>query len=263
VGVALGRDFIYAVDAANNQVRKLDPQGHFVAEIGARASGRGRLNGPQGVALDPQGNILVADTANDRIVKFAPNGSVLATWGAKGGSGPPGAGPGELRGPTALLVNPAGDVLIADTGNNRIEELRPDGSFLDAWGGLGSRPGRFHQPTGLALDRAGNVYVVDRGNNRVEKFDAHGHYLSGWGTRGTRLGQFVHPAEIEIDCAGNIYVSDTGNNRVERFRPLSPPASVCLASARPASHRGPPHPRTPAGKAGPPARDNSWSRFGT
>ena len=171
--------------------------------------------------------------------RFTATGSFEAAYGADTESGASGSGPGQFRKPNAVVTDVAGNVYVADTANNRVELLGPNGGFITSWGGAGSRPGRFREPTGLALDTSGNVYVVDRLNNRVQAFDPRGRFLGGWGTRGTDPGQFVHPMGIAIDCAGNILVSDTDNNRVQRFRPVSSPPSSCAAPVAPALPRAP------------------------
>ena len=171
----------------------------------------------------------MADTDHNRILVYSPTGTLLARFGAGGGNGASGSGPGEFDHPEAVAVNGAGDMYVADTYNNRIVELSTAGAVLDEWGSRGTGDGRFHSPTGIALDAAGNVYVVDSENNRVEVFDPSGHFLQKWGERGIGPGEFSFPTAIAVDCAGDVYVADTNNNRVERFDLVSPFGSGCLA----------------------------------
>jgi len=118
---------------------------------------------------------------------------------------------------------------VADTANNRVVELAPDGTFLGELGQLGSGDGRLHTPTGVAVDAAGRVYVVDSVNNRVEVFDESGHYLAKWGVRGIGLGELSQPTAVAVGCEGSVYVADTNNNRVDRFDPASPAGVGCVA----------------------------------
>src|SRR5205823_3315725 len=124
-----------------------------------------------------------------------PEGSLLASWGAAGGNGSAGTGPGEFNDPASVAVDRTGSVYVADRRNNRVVELRADGSPLRAWGSRGSSDGHFFSPNGIALDGAGDVYVLDGGNNRVQVFDSGGRFLAKWGVRGSGLGEFSQPAE--------------------------------------------------------------------
>ena len=110
---------------------------------------------------------------------------MLARVGTEGGDGVAGSGTGQFNHPSAVAVAPSGSVFVADTANNRVVELAPDGTFLGELGQLGSGDGRLHTPTGVAVDAAGRVYVVDSVNNRVEVFDESGHYLAKWGCAGS------------------------------------------------------------------------------
>ena len=77
-----------------------------------------QLNGPKGVAVDPSGNIWVADTGQSRIVEFSSSGAYLTQFGNAGGDG-------QLWGPRGVAVDPSGNVWVADEGNNRIAEFSP------------------------------------------------------------------------------------------------------------------------------------------
>jgi DNA-binding beta-propeller fold protein YncE len=112
--------------------------------------------------------MYVADRENNCIQKLSPTGKPLAVWGGPGphdGS----SAPGRFRHPSGIAVDRAGNVYVADTGNDRIEEFSPSGKLLAMQGSTGSRPGQFRHPTGIAVDGQGNVYVADTGNNRVQK----------------------------------------------------------------------------------------------
>jgi DNA-binding beta-propeller fold protein YncE len=92
----------------------------------------------------------------------------------------PGQRPGRFSLPGGLAVNVQGDIFVADSGNNRIQELSPSGAVLAVWGKRGKLPGRFNEPLGVAVDARGNVYVADRGNKRVQKFSPRGRLLAVW-----------------------------------------------------------------------------------
>jgi DNA-binding beta-propeller fold protein YncE len=232
-GIAIDpRGSVYVADRGNGRLVRLWGDGTFLSEIGGPADlGGAQLSraGSVAVAAGPD-DTYVADTAHNRVLLYGPSGSLIAKWGAAEGDGAAGHGPGEFDQPAAVAVDGAGDAYVADTDNNRIVKLSPDGSVLTAWGSRGNADGRFHSPQGVAVDGAGNVYVLDSENNRVEVFDPNGRFLSKWGVQGAGVGAFSQPAGIAVGCEGDVYVADTNNNRVERFEPVAAAPIGCLAS---------------------------------
>ena len=175
------------------------------------------------------GELYVADTEHNRVLIYSPTGTLQAKIGAAGGNGAPGSESGAFNHPEGLTVAPSGYVYVADSGNDRVVKLAPDGAVAGEFGVLGSASGALHDPTGVAVDAAGRVYVVDAADNRVEVFNENGEYLAKWGERGTALGELSQPTAITVGCEGSIYVADTNNNRVERFDPASPAGVGCIA----------------------------------
>ncbi len=231
-GIAVDpRGSIYVTDPADGRISRFWGDGTYLSEIGGPADvGGAGLSEAGSVAVAAgSGDVYVADTNHNRVVVYSPAGTLLARFGAGGGNGASGAGPGEFDHPDAVTVAASGDIYVADTYNNRIVELSPAGAVLAQWGSRGTADGRLHSPTGIALDAAGNVYVVDSENNRIEVFDSSGHFLQKWGERGIGPGEFSQPTAIAVDCNGDVYVADTNNNRVERFDPVTPFGSGCLA----------------------------------
>src|SRR5207247_742595 len=90
---------------------------------GGKGSGKGQFDSPTGIAIDANGNILVADTGNGRIEKFAPAGTFLSTIGSKVGS------QGQLSAPNGIAVDRSGNIYVADAGTHRVLKLAPDGTF--------------------------------------------------------------------------------------------------------------------------------------
>jgi len=174
---------------------------------GALTAPPGRLKEPRGLAVGPDGSVLVADFGNERIQVFAPDLKFVRTWGGRGDAA------GEFAQPGAVAVGPTGDVYVADTWNHRVQVFGPDGAFVREWA-----PG-LYGPRGIAVDRTGSVYVVDTGNNRVLRFSATGQPQAAWGSNGSGPGQFVEPVGIFVDPAGTVYVVDNGNGRLQWFTP--------------------------------------------
>jgi DNA-binding beta-propeller fold protein YncE len=175
-----------------------------VRTIGTQGSGPGQMLDPSAIALDGAGNVYVADTGNDRIVRFTaagnylgaltslgrgvrgvavtPDGSriyatignfirVLAPDGSEldsfGGSG---RALGKLNTPAQITLDQAGNVWVADRGNNRVQQFGPDGQRLAMFGERGTGTGQFTRPTGVSVDCRGTLTVTDSDNNRVQQF---------------------------------------------------------------------------------------------
>jgi uncharacterized protein (TIGR03437 family) len=163
---------LYFADAGNHRVRSLSPAGvvSTVAQIAAR-----------GVAVDGAGNVYVSDGDLHRVVRIGPQGhsAVLSGSGAAGFAGDGGpALSAQLSSPTGLAVDAQANVYIADTGNNRIRVIGPDGNIrtiagagaadFDGDGGP-ALSAAFNSPAGLAVDAAGNLWIADTANNRIRK----------------------------------------------------------------------------------------------
>jgi hypothetical protein len=171
VAVAPATGTTYVADANHNRVLVYSPGGSVIAKWGAgegdgaSGGGQGEFSHPAAVAVDAAGEVYVADTNNNRIVKLAPTGTVLAEWGSRGLSD------AHFRGPNGIAVDGASNVYVLDGENNRVEVFDSNGRFLEKWGARGARVGEFSQPSAIAVDCDGEAYVADTNNNRVERFD--------------------------------------------------------------------------------------------
>src|SRR5579875_1571482 len=166
--------------------------------------GNGYLLVPIGLGEDANGDVYVADMANNRVQKFSANGTYLAQWGELGSNR------GEFTFPEGIAVDPVGGfVYVVDVINSRVQKFDLSGNFVDAWEFGGPGNGQFNYPQGIALASAGQVLVVDTANSRVEEFTTSGILVKAWGTKGSGNGQFNLPSGIAIDSSGNVYVADT------------------------------------------------------
>jgi sugar lactone lactonase YvrE len=136
-----------------------------------------RFNQPQGVAVDADGNVYVADSGNQLIREITPVGSVttLAGSGSRGNSDGFGAD-ASFDDPVGIALDGKGNIYVADKGNNKIRKITPSGEVttLAGDGSPGARNGKgaaasFNKPLGVAVDSAGNVYVADTHNNLIRK----------------------------------------------------------------------------------------------
>ena len=205
------------------------------------------LNQPKSVAVDANGNVYIADAGNNVIEKVTPDGNLSVIAG--GGTLTPStvAGPATsvaLNSPSGVAVDAAGNVYIADTGNNFVEIVTPDGNLKVIAGGGGTLPSTtsgpatsalLNGPRGVAVDTAGNVYIADTGNNFVEVVDfvsGHISLLAGGGGTTPQASQASNdwdghfglgtnialngPRGVAVDASGIVYIADTGNNVIER-----------------------------------------------
>jgi DNA-binding beta-propeller fold protein YncE len=200
---------IYKVpETAPSQFKSLPQIGVDMFQ-GGKGIENGQFDFPRGIAVDPRGNVLVADTNNNRIQKFSPDGVFLGIIGQSGSA------QGELKEPSGIAIDQSGNMYVADTGNNRVQKLKPDGSFLAEW--KGPEPG-FYGPRDISIGADNRVYVVDQGHARLVKLDTDGNVLAVWGERGTGHGQFDDPTSVAVDANNNtVYVADPRNRRIEVF----------------------------------------------
>ncbi len=179
----------------------------FGSAFGSAGWEGGHFWGPLGVAVDGEGDVWVTDHGNDRVEKFSPAGSLIASYGSHG------YGNGEFDEPTGIDINQAtGDVFVSDTGNERIDELSPTGSFITSFGHSGA--GKLAHPAGLKVDSAGNVWVADSAEDRIVEFSSTGTFIAAYGEEGSGHGQFKAPMGIAFS-GEHAYVADAGNSRVE------------------------------------------------
>jgi predicted membrane-bound mannosyltransferase/DNA-binding beta-propeller fold protein YncE len=127
---------------------------------------------------------------------------------------------GELSQPAGLAVDKNGNLWVADSRNNRIQEFDAQGNFVASIGRAGTDPGNFKEPWGVAVDDEGFIYVADTWNHRIQKFSPDLQFVTTWGTPGTDASNpltLFGPRDIAIAADGTLWVTDTGNQRVLHF----------------------------------------------
>jgi DNA-binding beta-propeller fold protein YncE len=132
--------------------------------FGHPGNGPGEFNRPEGICVDAQDRIHVADSCNHRIQIFSSDGKFLRAYGKAG------SGLGELSYPYDICVDAAGRQYVCEFGNSRIQIFDAQDQPIEIIGKAGPAPGEFGNPWGVALDSAGNLYVADSQNHRVQKF---------------------------------------------------------------------------------------------
>src|SRR5262249_21299986 len=101
---------------------------------------------------------------------FDAAGKFIRKWGT------PGSGPGELKNPAGIICDAGGNVIVVDSGNDRLQVFTPDGKALTQYGRNGNGEGEVNKPWGITPDNEGNIYVGDWKNHRVQKLSPSGEY---------------------------------------------------------------------------------------
>jgi DNA-binding beta-propeller fold protein YncE len=190
----------------------------FILKWGTVGSEDGQFIAPRGIAVDPGGNVYVADASGDsrgQIQKFDANGNFVARIGANNGTAQ-----GFLSA-HRITTDSSGNVYATDgaveSASNVVKKFNSSGVFQFAFGATVGAGGQFQSAAGIAVDSSGNIYVADLGANVVRKFSSTGTSISTIGSSGSGDGQFSGPVGIAIDSANNLYVADSGNNRIQKF----------------------------------------------
>ncbi|NBO63739.1 MAG: HYR domain-containing protein, partial [Acidobacteria bacterium] len=194
---------------------------------------------PGGIAADTRGNIYVADTLHHRVRRISSDGKIYhfagSATGAAGSIGDNGlATAARLRGPTAIAVDSAGNIYIADSGNNRVRVVNATTGNISNFagsggGGFGGDGGpavqaSFNGLAGINFDRAGNLYIADRLNHRIRRVDSStgivstvtGNGVAGFSGDGglSSQAQLDGPADVVVDASGNLVIADQNNHRI-------------------------------------------------
>ena len=256
-GVAVdARQNLYVSDSRNHLVLRITPTGvlNVVAGNGSLGfSGDGgpatsaSLDTPAGLTVDAGGNLYIADSVNQRIRKVSNQGIITTVAGGNGARGFSGDGgpatSASLLFPNDVAVDTAGNLYIADTGNDRVRKVSPAGTITTAAGkGLSESSGdggravdaALLRPTGLALDGAGNLFIAT--SDRVRKVAPNGLIttVAGGGVNsgdgGPATGAGLHPWSVAADPTGNLYIVESDYSRVRKVAPSGTITTVAGSS---------------------------------
>lgn len=248
-----GVDIIVA-DTSNNRIRKIDSHGIVttVAGSGERGfkdgpTGEAQFDGPIGVAVDRDGNIFVADTYNDRIRKISVEGQVSTLAGA----GMPGHSDGQADAalfdtPCGVAVDAKGNVFVADTGNDAIRRITPQGEVTTIVGHEQGNGVRLDRPMAIVVTHDGFLFVTEEGQGGVTRITPEGEVSAfaggdtGFADGKGEAARFNGPTGLAIDRLGNLYVADTRNYLIRRITPVIPDSPGNPATVEPEKFIQPP-----------------------
>jgi uncharacterized protein (TIGR03437 family) len=230
---------LWIAEYFGNRVRKLAPGGTILTIAGngtagfsgdARPATSAQLQAPGQIALDPAGNLYIADSGNNRIRKVTAG--IISTFAGTGSAGFSGDGgqavSAQLTRPRGIALDNSGNLYIADTGNHRVRKVSPGGQITTV-AGEGAFP--LNLPRSVAVDPGQNLYIADTANHRIVMRSASGtlSVIAGLGAAGyggdggdALSAQFSSPAAIAVDLKGNLYVADLDNNLVRKLTPSTP-----------------------------------------
>jgi hypothetical protein len=251
-------------DFNNDRIRQIQPDGTIVTAAGSSRglSGDGgpapfaQLDRPRGVTALPGGGYLIADTFNHRIRRVGPDGTITTVAGSTQGLSGDGAGAtkAQLSFPSDTAVLPGGGFLIADTGNDRIRRVAPDGTISTVAGtsrGFGGDGGsataaELNQPRDVAIASDGAILIADTGNDRIRRVDPNGTISTVAGVGGgfagdgdpARTARLRAPFSVAALPHRGFLFADTANNRVRRVTPLGAIFTVAGGAAGNAGNGG-------------------------
>ncbi len=220
---------IFIADENANRIQAYASDGGYLRSFG---DGVGlALNRPNSVAALPDGDLLVVDTWNYRILHLDAQGGLLTSWGSVGefGFDAPVEPRDAFWGPRDVAVDGEGRIYIADTGNKRIRVYAlENGQAVHHYdiGSGGSGPGELDEPSGLASHSDGRLFVADTWNRRVAVFSADGSHLSDFRVRGWYNNVFNRPYLALDESRERLYISDPDGKRVLVYTT----AGECLGS---------------------------------
>jgi len=225
---------LYVADSGNNRVRSISASGLIATVAGNGApsySGDGGpataagLNRPSGLAIDNSGNLYIADTGNNRVRKVTDSG-VITTVAGNGQQGFGGDGSAaidaQLNSPQGLAVDSTGRLYIADSRNERVRKLTPDGIILTVAGigtygysgdGGPATNSQLGYPTGVSIDADGNLYIAEAKNQGTIR------RVSGAGQIDTLASGLNVPLSLVLDASGTLYVTVENELYVKKVSP--------------------------------------------
>lgn len=242
----------YVTEDGGHRIRRIAPGGAVTTFAGSGAKGhqdgqgpKAEFNAPISAAVDKDGNVYVTELGSNTVRKITSAGEVTTLAGGmhtsirdnpffREGNGSMAA----FDGPAGIVVDPAGNVYVADANNQRIRKVSPRGDVTTlagsgnkGWADGAGAAASFFEPKGLALDNDGNLFVADTGNHLIRKITPAGVVstlagkpgVTGWANGMGAAAEFNEPMAIAAAADGSLYVTEFQNNRIRKITPMQAP----------------------------------------
>ena len=255
---------IYIADTNYSRIRKVDKNGIIttVAGIGTTTipgtnpgvigdgvvGSQATFNAPKGLAIDKDGNLLIADSGTNRVRKLNVTTGIVTTVAGLGSGGDnTQAASASLSGPSSAVSDSAGNIFISDQTNGRVRRIDGTTGLITTIAGVTSGRGdggaavqaALNNPRGVAVGSDGSLYIGDTNNNKVRKVTASTGIITtflGTGTAGNgpdgpaTLSRVQWPGCVVVDANNNVYVADRGNAKIRRVDPTGTATTVVNSS---------------------------------
>ena len=202
---------IWITDVNGHTVHKMNPDGDMLMTLGKHGQAGepqdGLLNEPTDLTVNAAGEIFVLvghGRGTPQLVKFAPDGSLMKTWGG------PGTGPGQFDTPHSIVVDDAGLLYVADRQNRRVQIFDADGAYIKEWAYKGL-------PCGLHFHADGQLYMVSGFAGEILRLNENGKAVGATGQPGRGLGEFGEAHYMTMAPNGDIWVADTVRPALHRY----------------------------------------------
>ncbi|MEI7435741.1 MAG: MBG domain-containing protein, partial [bacterium] len=236
---------VYITDYNNNLIRRVGTNGIITTVAGTGSYGysgdggpatNAKLGCPCETAVDAAGNLFVVDYGNSRIRRIGTNG-IIQTIAGTGAASYNGDGiaatNATLNFPQSVVVDTAGNVLVGDSGNNRIRRIGTNGIIRTIAGTgtsgyngdeIAATNAQLNNPNGMTFDADGNLFMADYGNNRVRRIGTNGIIstcagsgINGFsGDGGSATNAKMSAFGVAVDSAGRLLIADLYHNRIRR-----------------------------------------------
>mmetsp|Transcript_36393 Transcript_36393/g.56868 ORF Transcript_36393/g.56868 Transcript_36393/m.56868 type:complete len:273 (-) Transcript_36393:152-970(-) len=216
----------FIADTENHCIQVMSADGIHLRRVGTFGKDIGQFNALQGLVVHSAAGILyVVDTCNHRIQVFSYQKGDLSDVKCIKVIGKEGRDEGQFRYPMGIALDlDSNQIVVADTGNDRLQIFSCGGEFVRAFGHPGKHTATeegapcFRSPYDVAVFRD-KLFVADEANHRIQVVDFYGSHVMSLGGPGTQTGSFLRPTHVLVGPSGTLLVSDQENARVQMLCP--------------------------------------------